>query len=114
MTDFFFLEREREEGKKRSTYADHSLRLLTCLQQTARVQLAGLSEPRYTKPNLRPRGHIYCGCAISLYLSTACTIFFALEIVKHEGEGTRTALAFEDSRETRAGGTLCLEKYGLK
>jgi len=52
MTDF--LEGEREEGKKRSTYAVHSLRLLTCLQPTLRVQLVSLN-PLHEAESAAPR-----------------------------------------------------------
>jgi hypothetical protein len=65
---FFFLGRERKEEAKHITPSIHYGQFPVCNQPHTRVQLAGLSAPCDTpKPNPRPRGHVCCDYAISLY-----------------------------------------------
>lgn len=101
----FFLEL-KEEGKERSTYAVHSLRLPTCLQPTPRASSLLVSLNRVTHRS-RIRGP-----AVTFVVTARfrCICFehhvrdpVQRESVQHDGEGVRTAFAVLRSKETRAG-----------
>jgi len=85
MRRFFFWKRERKEGKKRSTCAVHSLRLLTCLQPTPPVQLVSLNGA--TRSRIR-------GPAVAVFLVDTVAARFRCIFQHHvrfPGQGSRLA-----------------------